>query len=73
MPLARWHPAGFGTKHKRKEDANHLMAALQEFYEVSLGNKGRQYIGVNLDWDYSERSALCSMPGCAKQALEVSK
>ena len=59
----------FGVKYVGKEHADHLMAALEESYEVSKDWEGTLYCGVTLKWDYDKRILDTSMPGYIAAAL----
>ncbi|KAL7483282.1 hypothetical protein ACHAW6_008931 [Cyclotella cf. meneghiniana] len=63
-----WHPVTFflvvddfiktvGLRH-----AEHLKQALEKLYEVSVDWKGELFCGVNLKWDYKQRTVDLSMP-----------
>ena len=41
-----------GIKYKRKEDAMHLIHALQEKYDITQDWTGSLYSGITLDWYY---------------------
>ena len=60
----------FGIKYKRREDVEHLQAALADRYVFKLDWDARQYLGITLEWDYSRRTLLCSMPGYVRKALK---
>lgn len=45
------------------DDADHLMAALEQQYTVSKDWAGERYCGLTLDWDYNARTCDISMPG----------
>ena len=47
----------FGVKYTRKEDAMHLLKAIEEDYKVTPDWEGKRYIGLTLDWDYDQRHA----------------
>jgi hypothetical protein len=63
----------FGTKYTNKNDAIHLLAALQELYIVTTDWSGSLYLGMHLTWDYSHRKIDISMPGYLKKALDCLK
>ena len=52
-----------------KENADHLISVLQGDYEIDIDWEGTRYIGLTLDWDYSERKVHLSMPGYITKAL----
>ena len=59
----------FGIKYIGKEDANHLLAALQEHYTLDIDWAGKLYCGITLDWDYENGTANISMPRYIKKLL----
>jgi len=59
----------FGVKYVDKMHADHLMAALEENYEVSKDWEGQLYCGITLQWDYERRTLDTSMPGYVEAAL----
>ena len=58
----------FGIKYKWKEDLDHLINIMRSKYTFKVDLEAKQYIGINLDWDYSKRELICSMKGYVKQA-----
>jgi hypothetical protein len=46
-----------------KEHADHLPAALCEYYEDSVDWECNLFCGIQLDWDYENRTCNLSMPG----------
>ena len=59
----------FGVKYTNKEDALHLERTISEHYPLKCDWKGRQYIGINLKWDYKNRTLQTTMDGYVKRAL----
>ena len=39
----------FGIKYEAQEDAQHLIAALQEYYKITIDWPGKHYCGLTLD------------------------
>ena len=62
----------FGIKYFSKDDANHLLNALQQKYTISTDWTGKNYCGLTLDWNYVKGRAYVdiSMPGYIENALE---
>jgi hypothetical protein len=61
----------FGVKYTNREDAEHLMAALEEQYTVTKDWDGTRYCGLTLEWDYSTaRTCDVSMPGYIERVLQ---
>jgi len=52
-----------------KEHAEHLISVLQQDYEIDTDWEGTRYLGLTLDWDYTERQVHLSMPGYIAKAL----
>ena len=60
----------FGVEFERKEDADHLLAALKRDYEsVSCDWTGTLFCGITLDWNYTTRTCDLSMPDYVAKAL----
>jgi len=59
----------FGIKYTNKADADHLLQALKQQYEITFDWKGKQYLGLDLDWDYSKRTVTLSMPTYIESVL----
>ena len=59
----------FGVKYFSKDDANHLINAVKDHYEVTTDWKGQLYIGMDLDWHYDKGYVDASMDGYARRAL----
>ena len=59
----------FGIKYFSREDADHLINTLKEFYELSIDWKGKNYCGLTMDWNYKEGFVDVYMPGYVDRAL----
>jgi hypothetical protein len=59
----------FGVKYINKADVEHLMSVLKEDYEIDTDWEGTRYLGLTLDWDYSNREVHLSMPGYIETTL----
>ena len=59
----------FGIRYRHKKDADQLISALQEKYEVTQDWTGGRYCGIKLKWDYKTRQLDISMPGYVKATL----
>ena len=64
----KWRPISFtlcvddcGVKYVGHKHADHLMAALKKYYNISCNTKGKRYLGLTLDWDYDKRGVHLSM------------
>ncbi|KAL7481942.1 hypothetical protein ACHAW6_007623, partial [Cyclotella cf. meneghiniana] len=60
----------FGVKYLGQEHALHLKSILKEHYTVSMDWTWTRYIGLSLDWDYTQLRVHLSMPGYVSQALK---
>ena len=59
----------FGIKYRNLKDANHLIAALQEKYEVNQYWTGGPYCVITLRWNYTARLLDISMPRYVKYSV----
>jgi hypothetical protein len=59
----------FGVQYVNRDDAEHLMATLKQWYQVSEDWAGTRYCGLHLEWDYVNRTCDVSMPGYVERAL----
>ena len=59
----------FGIKYTDKRDAEHLLAALQDAYKISVDWDGERYCGLIMKWNYTKRHCDISMPGYIERAL----
>ena len=60
----------FGVKYKGREHAEHLIAALQELYEITTDWTGSKYLGIVIDYDRVARTIRLSMPQYVENALD---
>jgi len=60
----------FAIHYTDKMDADHLMSALWEHYQVTEDWMATRYCGITLTWDYSARTVDLSMPGYINRALK---
>jgi hypothetical protein len=63
-----WHPISFTlcvddfvVKYVGQKHADHLMTVLRKHYTISSNAKGKRYLGLDLDWDYKNRTVYISM------------
>jgi endonuclease I len=61
----------FGIKYSGKENADHLLDALKESYEVTKDWAGKLYCGIPLDWYYKYKTVDLSMLGYIANALMI--
>ena len=59
----------FGVKYFNKDDANHLIAALQHNYQVKTDWTGKHFCGLTFDWKYHQGYVDVSMPGYIQRLL----
>jgi hypothetical protein len=59
----------FAVQYKNKKDADHLIECIREKYPFKVDWDTKQYIGINLEWNYIKRLVKLSMKGYVKQAL----
>ena len=60
----------FGIKYKEKSDVEHLIQCLEKKYTMKVDYEAKQYVGINLKWDYVKRELVCSMDGYIQDALK---
>lgn len=58
----------FGIKYTSKKDIKHLILIMHLKYKFKVDFDAKQYIGINLVWDYQQRTVCCSMKDYIKQA-----
>ena len=59
----------FGVKYKNKDDVDHLVASIKTTYTLTEHWSGDLYCGIELAWDYVNRTVDISMPGYIKKKL----
>ena len=59
----------FGIKYTQKDDIDFLINTIQQHYKVTIDWTGSNYLGLTLDWDYTNRTVDLSMPGYIESAL----
>ena len=60
----------FGVKYVNKKNADHLVAALKGKYKISKNLTGSLYCGIDIRWDYKNRTLDLGMPGYIKTQLQ---
>ncbi|KAK1740972.1 hypothetical protein QTG54_008224 [Skeletonema marinoi] len=60
----------FGVMYQGREHAEHLESVLKLHYPVKSEWDGKRYIGIFLDWDYTNRKVHLSIPGYKERALK---
>ena len=59
----------FGIKYEKEFNLNHLLNALKERYKISIDREAKNYVCMQLDWDYINRTVDISMPNYIKDLL----
>ena len=59
----------FGIKYLHREDLDHLIASLRKYYEVKGDLEGKEFVKINLDWDYDNGRVHLSMEPYHEKAL----
>ena len=64
----KWRPISFvlivddfGIQFVEQRHANHLLHALQQYYTVTTDWTGQKFAGIDLAWDYKQRTCRLSM------------
>ena len=59
----------FLIKYTKDEDLDHLRNAVGKYYKFKVDPDAKQYVGINLKWNYITRTVRLSMDGYVEQAL----
>ncbi len=59
----------FAIKYTKKEDAQHLIDAIQKDYNITVDWEATKYIGLTVEWDYLHHIVHLHMPGYLDKAL----
>lgn len=43
----------FGITYLKQKDLDHLINSLKMYDDVALDTDGKEFVKINLDWDYS--------------------
>jgi len=62
----------FGIKYLKKEDLDHLVNLLKRYYDVSVDLDGKEFVKIELDWDYNKGEVHLSMEPYLRKALRHS-
>ncbi len=52
-----------------KKDLDHLIQMLKKHYDVSVDLEGKEFVKIQLDWDYKNRKVHLSMVPYLQKAL----
>ena len=59
----------FGIEYCEKRHADHLLTALQETYQVTTDWTGSKFAGIDLTWNYTNRTCRLTMNGYISDIL----
>jgi hypothetical protein len=59
----------FGIKYINKDDLDHLIRTLEKYYEVAVDFDGKEFVKIELDWDYENKRVHLSMAPYLQKAL----
>ena len=59
----------FAIRYIEKEDARHLIRALESKYAITKDWKATKFCGIDLNWNYRKRKVTLSMIGYVKKLL----
>jgi hypothetical protein len=45
----------FGIKWIQEKDLDRLIKSLEKYYDVTVDREGKEYVKIELDWDYEKR------------------
>ncbi len=60
----------FGLKYVGRRHAEHLLAALNESYNVTTDWEGKKFAGIDIKWDYTKRTCRLTMNGYIAEILQ---
>jgi hypothetical protein len=59
----------FGIKYIKKTDLDHLIQTLEKHYQVAVDREGKEFLKIDLDWDYKNGKVHLSMAPYLQKAL----
>ncbi len=59
----------FAVKYTWEQDAEHLISALKEEYDITINRTATKYIGLTIKWDLKNQKFHTSMPGYLSKAF----
>jgi hypothetical protein len=59
----------FAVKYINREDANHLINTIRKYYPMTVDEEAMKYIGLTIQWDYTNWKAHIHMPGYLEEAF----
>ena len=60
----------FGIKYLKREYLDHLIQLLDKYYDVYVNLDGKEFVKIQLDWDYKSRKVHFSMVPYLQKALQ---
>jgi hypothetical protein len=60
----------FGIKYINQDDLDHLIRTLKKYYEVAVDLEGKEFVKIELDWDYENKRVHLSMAPYLQKALQ---
>ena len=60
----------FGIKYIKKDDLDHLIRMLEKYYDVAVDLDGKEFVKIELDWDYENKRVHLSMAPYLQKALQ---
>ena len=76
----RVHPISFtlvvedlGIKCKDIKSAYHVIKNMQQQYEISIDWRGKNYLGLDIKWNYQSKHETIRIKKCAREALHKLK
>ncbi len=59
----------FSVKYVNRADADHLINTIRKYYLMTVDEDATKYIGLTIQWDYTNRKAHIHMPGYLDKAF----
>jgi hypothetical protein len=59
----------FGIKYIKQADLDHLIQALEKHYQVTVDKEGKEFVKIDLDWDYKNGKVHLPMAPYLQKAL----
>lgn len=60
----------FGIKYLSEADLDHLIATLRKYYDVKVDMTGKEFLKIELDWDYNNGQVHLSMAPYLEKTLK---
>ena len=59
----------FAVKYVNRADVDHLINTIRKYYPMTVDKEATKYIGLTIQWDYTNRKAHIHMPGYLDKAF----